>query len=162
MWLLDKLELFLAEIAASMVADKIGHTAFLAGIALFAVLVAYAVLFRLLGGAAIAERPRPLHYERGPRSSEWGDPIESHHWESLQGLISFGEFLRILRSKKDLTINSLAADLSLPPTVVSRLESGEILPTKKIVEDIAHCLKLSKAENSLLRQLAQRSSLRDE
>lgn len=52
--------------------------------------------------------------------------------------MSFGSFLRDLRRKENVGIKTLAPRLNISYTYLSKLENDRVVPSKKVVEQIAH------------------------
>ena len=56
----------------------------------------------------------------------------------MSKLKTIGNVLRDLRKAKNLLLREVGAELSIDPTVLSKIERNRIMPTRKQVEALSH------------------------
>lgn len=77
---------------------------------------------------------------------------------TLKLLQGFGNQIRILRKRKNMTGSHLARSLSMDRTYISKLENGSIQPNSKMINRLAEYFGLSKEDRNDLFTLAGLSS----
>jgi len=75
-------------------------------------------------------------------------------------ILSFGDYLRELRIRREISMRTLAKELNMDVGNLSRIENGKMKPPMKeqFLEDISDILKLSKKEKEKLIDISSHES----
>ena len=57
-------------------------------------------------------------------------------------LTSFGEYIRTLREEAEFPLRKVAADLSIDPSLLGKIERNERQPTKEFIKQVAAYYKI--------------------
>lgn len=64
----------------------------------------------------------------------------------MKNLTTFGEHLRNLREKAQLTLREVAGSIQVDPSLLAKIERNERQPTKQLIKDISAYFKVNEKE----------------
>ena len=66
--------------------------------------------------------------------------------ESMRTLSTIGEHLRTMRETAGLTLREVAANVSIDPSLLAKIERNQRQPTKQLIKNIAVFFKIEERE----------------